>query len=111
MEKSFKRIIWISLGLSIVALLLSYFRYNRISIIERELQTLRASVESIQEEIGFPPEERCVQSGGEWREFGNACADTCEYVRGKVDVCAQVITESCDCGPNKCWNGMTCELN
>jgi len=106
-----KAVLWVSLGFSILAILLGIFNYDRISTLEREVRVLQGSVQELQEEIGFPPEERCVQSGGKWTEFPNACADTCEFVRGEVDICAQVITESCDCGPNRCWNGMSCELN
>ncbi len=54
-------------------------------------------------------EQRCVEAGGEWRQFSDACADLCEYRRGEVDMCAQVLTMSCDCGEGMCWTGYVCE--
>ena len=50
----------------------------------------------------------CIAMGGSWREFPNACADFCFAAREEDPMCAQVITESCDCGPNMCWTGTTC---
>ncbi|MFC1711426.1 DUF5050 domain-containing protein [Patescibacteria group bacterium] len=49
-----------------------------------------------------PPDSQaaCVNEGGTWSEFSNACADLCEA----GDMCAQVITWSCDCGVDKCWD-------
>lgn len=55
------------------------------------------------------PREECQRVGGTWTTFSNACADSCAYARGKVDVCAQVLIEGCDCGLDRCWNGETCE--
>lgn len=46
----------------------------------------------------------CELQGGEWREFPDACADLC----GEHEVCAQVLTMSCDCGPERCWDGLAC---
>ena len=43
---------------------------------------------------------KCTVGGGEFKEFPNACADNCNA----GDICAQVLTESCDCGEGKCWN-------
>jgi hypothetical protein len=54
----------------------------------------------------------CENSGGTWTTFNNGCADTCEYVRSPETIsCIQALTESCDCGPDKCWNGESCEDN
>jgi hypothetical protein len=50
------------------------------------------------------PQAECNRVEGEWREFPNACADKCDA----GDICAQVLTMSCDCGPDRCWNGRTC---
>lgn len=51
------------------------------------------------------PYEVCQEEGGDWREFPTACVDNC-YAQ---DVCAQVLTYGCDCGPAACWTGMTCK--
>ncbi|MCF7861312.1 hypothetical protein K9M79_03615 [Candidatus Woesearchaeota archaeon] len=48
--------------------------------------------------------ERCENAEGNWKEFPNSCADRCDAGA----VCAQVITESCDCGPDMCWDGTDC---
>ena len=54
-------------------------------------------------------QEQCEMSGGDWRQFPNACADTCSYAADNSMVCAQVLTYSCDCGTDMCWNGAACE--
>lgn len=51
----------------------------------------------------------CIKSGGQWKGFSDSCADTCEFVRGVNVGCKEVITQSCDCGPDKCWNGEECK--
>ena len=57
------------------------------------------------------PQEICSYYGGEWKTFSSACADTCDYARsGGLSFCAQVLTESCDCGEDMCWNGEECEF-
>jgi hypothetical protein len=55
---------------------------------------------------------QCEEVGGTWRQFPNACRDSCEYARNKTDMaCAQVMTDGCDCGPTECWNGLDCVAN
>ncbi|MBD3360331.1 hypothetical protein GF366_00855 [Candidatus Peregrinibacteria bacterium] len=54
------------------------------------------------------PEEICREGGGEWKEMPDACVDSCESQRDGI-MCAQVITEGCDCGEGRCWNGKSCE--
>lgn len=51
----------------------------------------------------------CKNSGGKMKDFRNVCADQCGIT--KDDMCAQVITRSCDCGPDKCWNNNQCIKN
>lgn len=64
----------------------------------------------MQTEVTPTKEDACVDTGGVWKEFSNSCADTCNYNRNKENIiCALAIVESCDCGPDKCWNGITCE--
>jgi|SRR3989344_2821379 len=60
-------------------------------------------------------EERlyCDESGGEWVAFPNPCStDECRLLTSpRGDGCVQVMTESCNCGPDKCWNGQECVEN
>jgi hypothetical protein len=59
-----------------------------------------------------PYQLSCMNAGGTWKTFSNGCADYCEFARNSANIaCTQVITESCDCGINKCWTGKTCEPN
>jgi len=54
----------------------------------------------------------CNASGGTMRGFGDGCADSCELARSNGNMaCTDVLTTGCDCGPDKCWNGESCELN
>ncbi|MBM3282810.1 hypothetical protein FJY90_01020 [Candidatus Gottesmanbacteria bacterium] len=54
----------------------------------------------------------CYKSGGGWQRFTDGCADFCWFIR-RIDpgVCSQSVTLSCDCGPEKCWNGNSCKPN
>lgn len=54
---------------------------------------------------------KCTKDGGRWKGFPDSCADTCAFIRGSDVGCKEVITPSCDCGPDKCWNGEGCEFN
>lgn len=58
-------------------------------------------------------QELCLKQGGNWRQFNNSCADKCLDPRiMQLDLaCLEVITESCDCGPEMCWNGQSCIKN
>jgi hypothetical protein len=56
--------------------------------------------------------QECERVEGEWRTFSNGCADSCALARTPETIlCAAVLTDGCDCGVNKCWNGKTCEDN
>lgn len=56
-------------------------------------------------------EEICIGVGGSWSYFPNTCVDSCDKARSKEPVlCGQAFTWGCDCGPDKCWNGETCEF-
>ncbi len=60
--------------------------------------------------IGLSKEEICENAGGMIKEFPNSCGDSCEVNRyPEVISCAAVITDACDCGAGKCWNGNSCE--
>lgn len=52
--------------------------------------------------------DACTTSGGTWRMFPNSCVDSCELAQNPALMCLQVLTEGCDCGANKCWNGSLC---
>ncbi len=69
-------------------------------------------LDQIQTNVPIPEEVRieyCGSTGGIWKRFSSACADSCTIARNPTGVCAQVITWSCDCGPGRCWNGNSCE--
>lgn len=54
----------------------------------------------------------CFMGGGALRLFSNTCVDSCDLVRSEEPpLCGQAFTEGCDCGPARCWNGNSCELN
>ena len=53
----------------------------------------------------------CIKSGSKWTGFSNTCVDSCSYARNEVQVCGQILTQGCDCGPEMCWNGNSCEKN
>ncbi len=69
-------------------------------------------VETVKEMNNTPEEkteeELCAEAGGTWEEMPNACVDSCEAQREDL-MCAQVITEGCNCGEDMCWNGEICE--
>ena len=61
-------------------------------------------------EISICKEEliaKCNSVGGSWTEFSDSCADKC----GLWASCGQAFVNSCDCGPDKCWDekSLTCK--
>ncbi len=56
----------------------------------------------------FDDREVCVKERGVWREYGNSLADNCEAKMDRFAIASQVVTFSCDCGKNRCWNGEHC---
>ena len=56
-------------------------------------------------------ETLCREQGGNWKKFPNSCVDSCQSVRNPDLQCLQVISEGCECGPDKCWTGSICEEN
>jgi len=52
----------------------------------------------------YQEQKKCIGSGGKWTSFDNSGADIC----GQQDSGIDVITQSCDCGPDKCWNRTSC---
>lgn len=55
--------------------------------------------------------DRCMETGGTWREFNNSCADDCSLLVGTKVYCKQATTTGCDCGPDSCWDGVSCIPN
>jgi len=53
-----------------------------------------------------PERDACNKNGGQWRGFSDSSADKCDQSIG-----ADVIIQSCDCGPDECWDGVTCVPN
>ena len=54
---------------------------------------------------------KCLLGGGIWWNFPDGCGDSCTKARGESIGCTLAFRESCNCGPFRCWNGKTCELN
>lgn len=50
----------------------------------------------------FDDRPACEKSKGTWRDFGNICADKCEFKFEKYPICTYAINFSCDCGKNRC---------
>ncbi|MBI2129114.1 hypothetical protein HYU07_02650 [Candidatus Woesearchaeota archaeon] len=58
------------------------------------------------------PQKECARAGGEWKALPDGCVDSCFKARSKEPVfCTAVLTDGCDCGADRCWNGKTCEVN
>lgn len=68
--------------------------------------------EYVTDEYLNDPQLECERLRKTWREFSNTCVDSCNLERNpEVISCGQAFTNGCDCGPNQCWNGETCEDN
>jgi hypothetical protein len=59
-------------------------------------------------ETSFEERPNCEAQSGVWREFGNGCVDGCLAKLDSFAVCTQEITNGCDCGKNRCWDGGAC---
>ena len=46
----------------------------------------------------------CKNSSGAWRNFPDACVDSCRPPGSAQYFCGETITQGCDCGKGKCWN-------
>ena len=62
-------------------------------------------------EILDNPEEECSRIGKTWETFSNGCVDSCSKERDENQGCSSMLEEGCNCGPEQCWNGKTCEPN
>jgi hypothetical protein len=82
----------------------NYYCNETSYICEPYIETQSCSVE-------VSPTEECERVDGIWKDFPNGCVDFCSYARNESLECAEVVTDSCDCGPDRCWNGSTCEPN
>ena len=47
---------------------------------------------------------------GEWKQLSNSCGDRC-HLDNTRQVCLEVLTMGCDCGPNHCWKNLKCVPN
>lgn len=56
----------------------------------------------------FEKRPLCEESGGVWRQFGNACGDGCRVKFDNFMMCAQALTYSCDCLEDGCFDGEKC---
>lgn len=58
----------------------------------------------------------CSIGGGNWERLGSTCVDRCykntsTNTNGKwlpTKICGLMSTDGCNCGENKCWNGIMC---
>lgn len=66
------------------------------------------TIEECQETCVVPS---CEASSGEWRLLPDSCGDSCEKQRNPRLGCAESEGFGCDCGPDQCWDGVTCEPN
>ncbi|MBD3388819.1 MAG: hypothetical protein GF416_07105 [Candidatus Altiarchaeales archaeon] len=84
---------------------------RRVDEIEARLTDIGGKVSGPGSGIVEVPGEQtaCAVAGGVWKQFPNACADSCAHQRNPEVMCAQVITDGCECGENMCWNGASCE--
>ena len=51
----------------------------------------------------------CNTGSGVWKEFPNSgqfCHDECN--KPKRVICQKFMSMGCDCGPDKCWDGLNC---
>jgi hypothetical protein len=55
----------------------------------------------------FTNASKCLVGGGRWVGFSNGCVDFCNH----KDICTELATLGCDCGPTRCWNGDKCQPN
>jgi len=53
-------------------------------------------------------QKKCLAAKGRWALLPTLCQDLCRDPDDQT-VCKEDFTWGCDCGPNKCWNGSTCE--
>ncbi len=51
--------------------------------------------------------EECERVGGEWKRFSNTCRDSCTSIAQRN--CGRAFSDGCDCGPDRCWLGVTKE--
>jgi hypothetical protein len=58
-----------------------------------------------------PHPDACINSGGNWRIYTDSCADNCYLLNNPNQNCLIVMTNACDCGLDKCWNGEKCAKN
>lgn len=68
-------------------------------------------VADVSRSTSFDERPACESSNGMWREFGNGCADKCEFQYDKYTVCSQALTFGCECGRDKCMYEDKCILN
>jgi hypothetical protein len=58
------------------------------------------------------PQDECQRVDGEWTTFSNGCVDSCEIAKDKNNTaCTMALTDGCECGTSKCWDGKTCIPN
>jgi hypothetical protein len=56
----------------------------------------------------FDDRSACESSKGVWRQFGNGCVDECRPKLDQFYICTGAITNGCECGKSRCWDGESC---
>ncbi len=56
----------------------------------------------------FDDRSACESSKGVWRQFGNGCVDECRPKLDQFYICTGAITNGCECGKGRCWDGESC---
>lgn len=80
-----------------------------IAYCENNICKLKDKRNKVDEELS--DDEICIEEGGTWTYFGDTCGDSCTRARATEPViCGQAFTWGCNCGPEMCWNGESCEL-
>lgn len=57
------------------------------------------------------PVKECARVGAKYIQFPTTCQDDCEIDPSINRLCGDMITQGCDCGPNRCWHRGTCMQN
>ncbi len=54
-------------------------------------------------------QKKCWAAKATWALLPTTCEDLCRDEDDET-ICKYDFTWGCDCGPNKCWNGSTCQV-
>ena len=85
--------------LTIIILSIIYLYYSKTNYLDDSYRGIKQT------------KELCLSGGADFKFFNTGCHDECYITRSKKPIsCTQALSSGCDCGPEKCWNGTSCEL-